>query len=249
MIELQNISKSFDGKKVLDDVNVTFKQGKTNLIIGASGSGKSVLTKCMVGLIEPDTGSVLYHGKNFTKMSVDERKEVRKEIGMLFQGGALFDSQTVEENIMFPLKMHAKMSHKEMTERVDFCLERVNLEGAHKKYPAEISGGMQKRVGIARAIALKPKYLFCDEPNSGLDPKTSILIDNLIKEITEEYQITTIVVTHDMNSVLQIGEKIMFIHQGKKHWEGDKNNIIKTTNQELSELVFASELMQKLREA
>lgn len=249
MIELQNISKSFDGKKVLDDVNVTFKQGKTNLIIGASGSGKSVLTKCMVGLIEPDTGSVLYHGKNFTKMSVDERKEVRKEIGMLFQGGALFDSQTVEENIMFPLKMHAKMSHKEMTERVDFCLERVNLEGAHKKYPAEISGGMQKRVGIARAIALKPKYLFCDEPNSGLDPKTSILIDNLIKEITEEYQITTIVVTHDMNSVLQIGEKIMFIHQGRKHWEGDKNNIVKTTNQELSELVFASELMQKLRDA
>ena len=249
MIELQNISKSFDGKKVLDDVNVTFKQGKTNLIIGASGSGKSVLTKCMVGLIEPDTGSVLYHGKNFTKMSVDERKEVRKEIGMLFQGGALFDSQTVEENIMFPLKMHAKMSHKEMTERVDFCLERVNLEGAHKKYPAEISGGMQKRVGIARAIALKPKYLFCDEPNSGLDPKTSILIDNLIKEITKEYQITTIVVTHDMNSVLQIGEKIMFIHQGRKHWEGDKNNIVKTTNQELSELVFASELMQKLRDA
>jgi phospholipid/cholesterol/gamma-HCH transport system ATP-binding protein len=249
MIELQNISKSFDGKKVLDDINVTFKQGKTNLIIGASGSGKSVLTKCMVGLIEPDTGSVLYDGKNFTKMSVNERKEVRKEIGMLFQGGALFDSQTVEENIMFPLKMHAKMSHKEMTERVDFCLERVNLEGAHKKYPAEISGGMQKRVGIARAIALKPKYLFCDEPNSGLDPKTSILIDNLIKEITEEYQITTIVVTHDMNSVLQIGEKIMFIHQGRKHWEGDKNNIVKTTNEELSELVFASELMQKLRDA
>ncbi len=249
MIEVKNISKSFDGKKVLDDINVTFAQGKTNLIIGASGSGKSVLTKCMVGLIEPDSGSVLFHDQNFTKMSVDERKDVRKEIGMLFQGGALFDSQTVEENIMFPLKMHGKMSVKEMTERVDFCLERVNLEGAHKKYPAEISGGMQKRVGIARAIALKPKYLFCDEPNSGLDPKTSILIDNLIKEITEEYQITTIVVTHDMNSVLQIGEKIMFIHQGRKHWEGDKNSIVKTTNQELSELVFASELMQKLRDA
>tara|TARA_B100000965_G_C19563248_1_gene745567 strand:- start:544 stop:1290 length:747 start_codon:yes stop_codon:yes gene_type:complete len=247
MIELKHISKSFDGKQILNDINIVFEKGKTNLIIGASGSGKSVLTKCMVGLIEPDQGEVLYNGSNFTAMDVDERKEIRKEIGMLFQGGALFDSQTVEENVKFPLRMHSKMNEAEMQDRVNFCLKRVNLEGANKKFPAEISGGMQKRVGIARAIALKPKYLFCDEPNSGLDPKTSILIDDLIQEITEEYQITTIVVTHDMNSVLQIGEKIMFVHKGIKHWEGDKNAILSTNNKELSELVFASKLMQKLK--
>jgi phospholipid/cholesterol/gamma-HCH transport system ATP-binding protein len=249
MIELRNISKSFNGKQVLESINISFERGKTNLIIGASGSGKSVLTKCMVGLIEPDSGEVLYDEANFSKMNVEERKEIRKEIGMLFQGGALFDSQTVEENIMFPLRMHSNMNEAEMLERVNFCLARVNLSGVNHRYPAEISGGMQKRVGIARAIALNPKYLFCDEPNSGLDPKTSILIDDLIKEITEEYQITTIVVTHDMNSVLQIGEKIMFIHEGRKHWEGDKNSIVKTNNKELSELVFASELMRKLKNA
>lgn len=247
MIELKNISKSFNDKTVLNDISVIFERGKTNLIIGASGSGKSVLTKCTVGLIEPDEGGVLYDGDNFTNMNVDERKEVRKEIGMLFQGGALFDSKTVEENVKFPLLMHSEMSKDEMDERVNFCLNRVNLQGVNERYPAEISGGMQKRVGIARAIALNPKYLFCDEPNSGLDPKTSILIDNLIKEITEEYQITTVVVTHDMNSVLQIGEKILFIHQGNNYWEGDKRSILETNNKELQELVFASDLMRKLK--
>jgi phospholipid/cholesterol/gamma-HCH transport system ATP-binding protein len=247
MIELNHISKSFNGETIIDDISTTFDRGKTNLIIGASGSGKSVLTKCTVGLIEPDKGSVLYDGKDFTKMDVEKRKDVRREIGMLFQGGALFDSMTVEENIKFPLRMHSDMNAAEMNDRVNFCLKRVNLENVNQRFPAEISGGMQKRVGIARAIAMKPKYLFCDEPNSGLDPKTSILIDNLIKEITEEYQITTVVVTHDMNSVLEIGDKVIFIHEGKKYWEGDKNSILKTDNKELSELVFASDLMKKLK--
>lgn len=247
MIELRNISKSFDGTKVLEDVSFEFERGKTNVIIGASGSGKSVLTKCTVGLIEPNQGKVFYDGKNFTEMNVEERKEIRKEIGMLFQGGALFDSQTVEENVKFPLRMHADMTEKEMQERVDFCLNRVQLSGVNKRYPAEISGGMQKRVGIARAIALNPKYLFCDEPNSGLDPQTAIIIDQLIQEITEEYQITTVVVSHDMNSVLEIGEKIMFIYKGKKYWEGDKHNIFNTENKELADFVFASDLMKKLR--
>lgn len=249
MIELKNISKGFNGKEILKDISVSFERGKTNLIIGASGSGKSVLTKCAVGLIEPDNGEVLYDKKNFTAMNVDERKEVRKEIGMLFQGGALFDSKTVEENVKFPLLMHSNMSNSEMDERVNFCLNRVDLSGANDKYPAEISGGMQKRVGIARAIALNPKYLFCDEPNSGLDPKTSILIDNLIREITEEYQITTVVVTHDMNSVLQIGQKIVFIYQGKKYWEGNKETILETENKELKQLVFASDLMKQLKKS
>jgi phospholipid/cholesterol/gamma-HCH transport system ATP-binding protein len=248
MIELKNISKSFDGTQVLDDISFEFERGKTNVIIGASGSGKSVLTKCAVGLIEPDHGTVFYDEKNFTAMDVEERKEVRKEIGMLFQGGALFDSQTVEENIKFPLRMHADMSEKEMQDRVDFCLNRVQLTGVNKRFPAEISGGMQKRVGIARAIALNPKYLFCDEPNSGLDPQTAIVIDQLIQEITEEYQITTVVVSHDMNSVLEIGEKIMFIYKGKNYWEGNKHNIFNTENKELADFVFASDLMKKLRE-
>jgi len=247
MIELKNISKSFNGVKVLEDISFKFKRGKTNVIIGASGSGKSVLTKCTVGLIEPDQGTVYFDEKNFTAMDVEDRKEIRKEVGMLFQGGALFDSQTVEENVKFPLRMHAKMNEKEMQERVDFCLNRVQLSGVNDRYPAEISGGMQKRVGIARAIALNPKYLFCDEPNSGLDPQTAIIIDQLIQEITTEYQITTIVVTHDMNSVLEIGENIMFIYKGKKYWEGNKENIFNTSNKELADFVFASDLMKKLR--
>lgn len=247
MIELKNISKSFDGVDVLKDVSISYEKGKTNLIIGASGSGKSVLTKCTVGLIEPDEGNVFYDGRDFTSMNIKERKEIRKEIGMLFQGNALFDSMTVEENVKFPMKMHTTMSEEEMTERARFCLQRVDLEKANNKYPSEISGGMQKRVGIARAIALKPKYLFCDEPNSGLDPSTSILIDNLIQEITKEYQITTIVVTHDMNSVMEIGEKLVFVYKGRKHWEGSKDNILASTNKELSELVFASTMMKKLK--
>ncbi len=247
MIELKNISKSFGDLKVIDDISVTYEKGKTNLIIGASGSGKSVLTKCTVGLIEPDSGSVLYSGEDFTTMNTNQRKQIRKEIGMLFQGGALFDSMTVAENVMFPLKMHSEMSASEMSDRVDECLERVNLKDAHLKYPSEISGGMQKRVGIARAIALKPKYLFCDEPNSGLDPATSILIDNLIKEITIENQITTVVITHDMNSVMEIGDKVIFIYKGKKFWEGSKDNIFNTEVKELADLVFASNLMKSIR--
>lgn len=247
MIELKNIQKSFNGKQILHGIDVVYQRGKTNLIIGASGSGKSVLTKCTVGLIIPDEGQVLYDGQDFTAMDIDEKKEIRKEIGMLFQGGALFDSLTVEENIKFPLRMHADMTEKEMVDRVNFCLERVDMKDINDRFPAEISGGMQKRVGIARAIALKPKYLFCDEPNSGLDPGTSILIDNLIKDLTEELQITTIVVTHDMNSVMEIGDHVIFIHKGNKHWEGTKENILKADNKELSDLVFASDLMKKIR--
>lgn len=247
MIELKNVSKSFNGKEILKSVSVCYEKGKVNLLIGASGSGKSVLTKCTVGLIEPDSGAVFFEGQNFTAMNVEERTGIRKEIGMLFQGGALFDSLTVEENIKFPLRMHSNMKEKEMKERVNFCLARVNMEGINERYPSEISGGMQKRVGIARAIALNPKYLFCDEPNSGLDPRTAILIDNLIKEITEEYQITTIVVTHDMNSVMEIGDHVIFLYQGRVHWEGSNSNILQANNKELSELVFASDLMKKIR--
>ena len=247
MIELKNISKSFGDHKVIDNISINYERGKTNLIIGASGSGKSVLTKCTVGLIEPDSGSVIYDGQDFTAMSLDERKEVRKEIGMLFQGGALFDSMTVAENVKFPLQMHSKMTNEEMDDRVNECLKRVNLINAEDKYPGEISGGMQKRVGIARAISLNPKYLFCDEPNSGLDPATAVLIDNLIQEITYENQITTIVITHDMNSVLEIGDKVLFIYKGKNEWEGTKDNIYSTTSKELADLVFASDLMKQLR--
>jgi len=247
MIEVRHISKSFNGIEVLKDVSFAFERGKTNLIIGESGSGKSVLVKCIVGLLEPNKGEVFYDKKNFTAMDVEERKEIRKEIGMLFQGGALFDSKTVEENVKFPLRMHSKMSEKEMVERVNFCLERVKLTGVNNRFPAEVSGGMQKRVGIARAIALNPKYLFCDEPNSGLDPKTAIIIDNLIQEITHEFQMTTVVVTHDMNSVLEIGENILFIHNGRNHWEGNKDIIFNTEVKELSEFVFASKLMKRLK--
>jgi len=247
MIEVKNIDKSFGENQVLHDISITFRQGKINLIIGASGSGKSVLTKCIVGLYEVDNGIIEYDGRDFTKMNFKERKEIRKEIGMLFQGAALFDSLTVEENVKFPLEMHTNQSKEEILERVNFCLERVNLENVNHLYPAELSGGMQKRVGIARAIALKPKYLFCDEPNSGLDPQTGIVIDNLIQEITKEYNITTVVVTHDMNSVMETGDHISFIYQGKKWWEGDKHEILKTDNKELCDFVYASKIMQKFR--
>ena len=247
MIEVKNINKSFGDNQILHDISVSFKKGEINLIIGASGSGKSVLTKCIVGLHEVDNGSIEYDGRDFTKMNFKERKGIRKEIGMLFQGSALFDSLTVEENVKFPLEMYTKKNGEEIRDRVNFCLERVNLENVNHLYPAELSGGMQKRVGIARAIALNPKYLFCDEPNSGLDPQTGIVIDNLIQEITEEYNITTIVVTHDMNSVMETGDNITFIHKGRKWWEGNKHEILKTENNELCDFVYASRIMQRFR--
>ena len=218
MIEVKNINKTFGDNHVLSDINTTFEKGKVNLIIGQSGEGKSVLTKCIVGLHQPDTGHILYDGRDFTKMSRKGKVSIRKEIGMLFQGSALFDSMTVEQNVMFPLTMFTKMSKKEKLDRVNFCLDRVNLEGRNKLLPAECSGGMQKRIAIARAISMNPKYLFCDEPNSGLDPKTAIIIDNLIKEITYEYEMTTVVITHDMNSVIEIGDNILFIHNGQNWW-------------------------------
>ena len=218
-----------------------------NLIIGQSGQGKSVMTKCIVGLFEPDSGEILFDGRNFTSMERKERKILRQEFGMLFQGSALFDYLTVEGNIGFPLRMFTKMTKAEIQHRVDFCLERVNLEGRNHLMPSECSGGMQKRVAIARAIALEPKYLFCDEPNSGLDPKTSIVIDNLIREITAELNTTTIAITHDMNSVMEIGDNIMFIHEGKNWWEGDKNSILTTDNQEILDFVYASEFMKEIK--
>lgn len=248
MIEVKNLNKSFSGNQILFDINAKFEQGKVNLIIGQSGSGKSVLAKSIVGLHTPDTGEVLFNGRNFLNLSRVEKTEIRKEIGMLFQGSALFDSMTVEENIMFPLKMFTNKTQKEMLERANFCLERVNLSGKNKLYPAECSGGMQKRIAIARAIAMQPKYLFCDEPNSGLDPKTSIVIDGLIKEITYEYNMTTIVITHDMNSVIEIGDRVLFIHQGRKWWEGDRKSILTTDNQEIIDFVYASNFMKEIRE-
>ncbi|MCD0490437.1 ABC transporter ATP-binding protein [Pedobacter sp. MC2016-14] len=247
MIEIKDIYKSFGDNEVLSGISGKFEAGVTNLIIGGSGSGKTTLLKCMIGLHAPDKGSVLYDGREFTTMTFEERIEIRKEIGMLFQGSALFDSMTVEENIMFPLNMFTEQPRKEKLERVNFCLERVNLEGKNKLFPAELSGGMKKRVGIARAIAMNPKYLFCDEPNSGLDPKTSIVIDELIKEITEEYKTTTIVVTHDMNSVMGIGDYILFLHEGKKFWEGSNKEIAKTDVEELNDFVFASRFMKAAR--
>lgn len=249
MIEVRNLYKSFDGRKVLEDISVVFEKGKTNLIIGGSGSGKTVLVKCLVGLYEIDSGTVIYDGRDLSQLNDEEKREVRQEMGMVFQAGALFDSQTVEENVAFPLMMFSKLSPSEQKERVDFCLNRVNLVNAHKLYPSQISGGMKKRVAIARAIALNPKYLFCDEPNSGLDPKTSIVIDNLIKEITEEYDITTVINTHDMNSVLEIGEKIIYLNKGQKWWEGDKNAILNTDNEEINDFVYASELFKRIRKA
>jgi phospholipid/cholesterol/gamma-HCH transport system ATP-binding protein len=247
MIEGLNITKRFGEKTVLENVTVRFEQGKTNLIIGQSGMGKTVLLKCLVGLFDFEEGSVLYDDRLFSSMSFNEKKGVRQEIGMLFQGGALFDSLTAEENVMFPLTMFTKMTPAEKLERANFCLSRVNLENANKLYPSELSGGMKKRVAIARAIALNPRYLFCDEPNSGLDPQTATLIDELISEITEEYNMTTVVVTHDMNSVLEIGQKIYFIYKGKLWWEGTRDNILHTENDELKAFVFNSELTKRLR--
>ncbi len=247
MIEIKNIHKSFDGKEILKGINGVFDKGKTNLIIGASGTGKSVLLKCIVGLFQPDDGDVFYDGRDFTHADRNLKIEVRREIGMLFQGGALFDSKTVEENVMFPLNVLTKMSQEEKLDRVNFCLKRVDLENVNDKMPSEISGGMKKRVGIARAIVNNSQYLFCDEPNSGLDPQTSIRIDNLIQEITQEFDITTIVVTHDMNSVMEIGDYIMFLYQGHKVWEGTENNIAHSDVQELNDFVFANKLMRSLK--
>lgn len=247
MIEIQNISKSFADKQVLFDVSANFQKGKSNLIIGASGTGKSVLLKCIVGLIQPDEGNVLYDKRDFTHADKDLQTEVRREIGMLFQGGALFDSKNVEQNVMFPLDVLTKMPREEKLDRVNFCLERVGLANVNKKMPSEISGGMKKRVGIARAIVNNPNYLFCDEPNSGLDPQTSILIDNLIKEITEEYKITTVVVTHDMNSVLEIGDNIIFIFKGQKLWEGTNAGIMDSGVEALDDFVFANRMMSMVK--
>ncbi len=249
MIRAEHIVKSFDGRVVLDDVSVAFETGKTNLIIGRSGSGKTVLLKTLVGLHEPDAGDVWYDDVNFTGLGFRDRKAVRKDIGMIFQGGALLDSSTVEENVRLPLDLFTRQSAAEKRERVDFCLQRVRLENANRLYPAELSGGMIKRVAIARAIVLNPKYLFCDEPNSGLDPQTSIVIDNLIHEITEEYGITTIVNTHDMNSVMEIGQKIIYIHEGRKWWEGTKDDILHADNPELNAFVFASAMAKRAKAA
>lgn len=248
MIEVRNIKKSFNGKTVIEQINAVMKAGQCNLIIGASGSGKTVLMKCMVGLFEPDEGEVLYSGQNFTAMNPRERTEIRKEIGMLFQGSALFDSLTVQENVMFPLNMFTQWPLKKKLERVNEVLDRVNLKDTNKKYPAELSGGMKKRVGIARAIVLNPKYLFCDEPNSGLDPQTSLVIDKLIQNITTEFNITTVVNTHDMNSVMEIGNYILFLHQGHKEWEGNNREIIFNKNQKLNEFIFASEFLKDAKE-
>ena len=247
MITLNNINKSFSDKRVLKDISLVFDPGKTNLIIGESGSGKTVLLKVMIGLYESDSGIVKYDNRNFTEMGFNNRKNLRKEIGMLFQEGALFDYMTVEENIMFPLKMFSEKLNEENLDRVNFCLNRVNLENTNHLFPSELSGGMKKRVAIARSISLNPKYLFCDEPNSGLDPKTSILIDNLIREITQEYNITTIVNSHDMNSVMEIGDKIAFLFQGKIWWNGNKEDLICSDNRELNDFVFASKLYKRLK--
>lgn len=247
MIEVKNITKSFDGVTVLHDVSATFETGKTNLIIGQSGSGKTVMLKSLVGLMRPEKGKILFDGRDIMSMNTEEVKELRKEIGMLFQGSALFDSETVLGNVMFPLVMFTGMTRGEMLDRAKFCIERVNLKGAENKYPSEISGGMQKRVAIARAIALNPRYLFCDEPNSGLDPKTSILIDELLSDITHEYNITTVINTHDMNSVLGIGENIIFINKGHREWVGDMTQIYTTANEALNDFVFATELFQQVK--
>lgn len=249
MIEVENISKSFDGKQILFDVNATFEKGKNNLIIGASGTGKSVLLKSIVGLVQPDEGKVEYDKRDFTHANKELQTEIRREMGMLFQGGALFDSSNVEQNVMFPLDVLTKMSQDEKLDRVNFCLERVGLENVNSKMPSEISGGMKKRVGIARAIVNKPNYLFCDEPNSGLDPQTSILIDNLIQDITEEYEITTVIVTHDMNSVMEMGDTVIFIYQGRKLWEGSKDTITQSDIKELNDFVFASKMMKVLQKS
>ena len=248
MIEFKNIKKSFGSKVVLDDVSHVMETGKANLIIGQSGSGKTVLQKCLVGLFEPNEGEIIYDGVSFTDMSVDERKMLRQQIGMLFQGSALFDSMTVEQNIMFPLDMFTTDSFKEKLKRVNNVLERVQLPGVNKKFPAELSGGMKKRVGIARAVVLNPKFLFCDEPNSGLDPQTSMVIDRLILDITREFNMTTVINTHDMNSVMEMGENILYLFEGKKEWSGNKKDIIFSKNQRLNEFIFASEFLQDAKD-
>jgi phospholipid/cholesterol/gamma-HCH transport system ATP-binding protein len=248
MIEVEDLHKSFGEDLVLKGISTSFEQGKTNLIIGQSGSGKTVFLKSLLGLFIPEKGKIIYDGQPYSEMDDNEKTDLRQKMGMVFQGSALFDSLTVEENVMFPLRMFTKKSIAEMKERVDFVLKRVNLVDAHHKYPAEISGGMQKRVAIARAIVNKPKYLFCDEPNSGLDPKTAILIDNLIQEITKEFNITTVINTHDMNSVMQIGEKIVFLKNGLKEWEGTNKEIFKTDNEAVTNFVYSSELFKKVRQ-
>ena len=248
MIEVRNLTKSFGDKVVLDNINVTFETGKTNLIIGQSGSGKTVLMKNLVGLLQPTSGEVLYDDRDFTQMSKKEKVLMRREMGMIFQSAALFDSLNVLENVMFPLDMFSTMNYRERVKRAQECLDRVNLIEAQQKYPGEISGGMQKRVAIARAIVMNPKYLFCDEPNSGLDPKTSLVIDELLSGITKDYNMTTIINTHDMNSVMGIGENICFIYQGHKEWQGNKDEIMTSTNEKLNDLVFASDLFRKVKE-
>jgi phospholipid/cholesterol/gamma-HCH transport system ATP-binding protein len=248
MIEVKNIQKKFGDKVVIEEVSAQMEAGRCNLIIGASGSGKTVLMKCMVGLLNPDQGSIFYHGNNFTTMEPEAKTLIRKEIGMLFQGSSLFDSLTVEENIMFPLNMFTQDTTGEKLKRVNAVLDRVNLAGVNKKYPAELSGGMKKRVALARAIVLNPKYLFCDEPNSGLDPQTSLVIDKLIRELTLEYQITTVVNTHDMNSVMEIGDYILYMYQGKKEWEGTRKEIIFSKNQRLNDFIFASEFLRDAKD-
>jgi phospholipid/cholesterol/gamma-HCH transport system ATP-binding protein len=249
MIRAVNISKSFNNNQVLKNISVSFEPGMTNLIIGQSGSGKTVLMKCLLGLHEVDEGSILFDDRNFSGMSVNEKKFIRQEMGMVFQGGALFDSMTVEQNVMFPLNMYTSQTLAEKKERVNFCLERVNLSESNKLFPAELSGGMKKRVAIARAIAMNPKYLFCDEPNSGLDPKTAIVIDKLISQLTKDFNMTTIVNTHDMNSVMEIGDKIAFIFNGELWWEGTKEDILNTENIEINEFVYATELTKRLKKS
>ena len=248
MIQINNLCKSFEDRQILKDISTTFDNGKTNLIIGQSGSGKTVLMKCIVGLLTPETGSILYDGRDFVSMKKKEKKLLRREMGMIFQSAALFDSMSVLENVMFPLDMFSNDTYRDRVRRAQFCLERVNLTDAQGKYPGEISGGMQKRVAIARAIALNPKYLFCDEPNSGLDPKTSLVIDDLIHSITEEYNMTTIINTHDMNSVMGIGDKVSFIFEGHKEWEGTKDDVFTSTNERLNNFIFASDLLRKVKE-
>ncbi len=248
MIKVNNLHKGFNGVEILKGISTTFSPGETSLIIGQSGSGKTVFLKSLIGLHIPEKGSIIYDGRVNNEMTIEAKRDFRKELGMVFQGSALFDSQTVEENVMFPLKMFTKQSESEMLDRVNFVLKRVNLENSNKKFPAELSGGMQKRVAIARAIVMKPKYLFCDEPNSGLDPRTSIVIDNLIQEITDEYKITTIINTHDMNSVMEIGDKIVFLKDGVKAWEGSHKGIFKTDNKAVVDFVYSSNLFKKVRQ-
>ncbi|MAQ75486.1 MAG: ABC transporter ATP-binding protein [Aquimarina sp.] len=249
MIEVFDLHKAFNGEEILKGITTTFSRGKTNLIIGTSGSGKTVFLKCMLGLFKPEKGKICYDGEAYSELDEEDQRALREKMGMVFQGSALFDSMTVEENVMFPLKMFTRQKKDEMLHRVNEALDRVNLDNANKKLPSEISGGMQKRVAIARAIVTRPKYLFCDEPNSGLDPKTATVIDNLIQEITIDYDITTVINTHDMNSVMEIGEKIVFLKNGNLEWEGDKTQIFKTDNEAVTDFVYSSNLFQKVREA